>query len=124
MGTIGKRVLLVEDDDANRDALGDLLRDEGYDVVSAANGLEAINYLRSGGGVPGLILLDLMMPVMNAWEFRALQREDPTLSAIPVILLSAGYRVSDDAKGFGAVSVMRKPPDLDQLLEQVALHCR
>jgi CheY-like chemotaxis protein len=118
-----KVVLLVEDDDSNREALSDFLRDEGYEVAATANGAEALDYLRSSPA-PGLILLDLMMPVMNAWEFRAEQRRHPALAEIPVILLSAGYRVEEEAKSFGAAGVLRKPPDLEDLLAAISQHCR
>ena len=124
MAASAKTVLVVEDDDSNREALSDFLRDEGYPVVATSNGQEAMHYLRGQGTAPGVILLDLMMPVMNAWEFRALQRQDPRLAAIPVILLSAGYRVEEQASSFGAACVLRKPPDLDQLLAEIARHCR
>lgn len=122
-GQTGKPILLVEDDDANRDAMCDFLREEGYVVVGAENGARAMELLREGLE-PALILLDLMMPVMNAWEFRAAQRREPALADIPVILLSAGHRIEEEARRFGAAGVISKPPDLDELLAHIARHCR
>lgn len=116
-------MLLVEDDEANREALVEFLRDEGYQVLAAENGARALELLREGAA-PGLILLDLMMPVLNAWGFRDEQRRDPALAGIPVILFSAGHRLEDEARRFGAAAVLRKPPDLEELLAQVARHCR
>src|SRR5215510_8699670 len=64
-----QRVLVVDDDQDIRDALCELLRDEGYEAIAVANGEEALTYLK-GGNLPCVILLDLMMPVMDGWEFR------------------------------------------------------
>ncbi|MEO7092000.1 MAG: response regulator, partial [Polyangiales bacterium] len=75
--TSPKSVLVIEDDVDIREALMGILRDEGYLADGAGNGLEGLDHLRAQGGVrPGLILLDLMMPVMNGWQFRAEQQQD------------------------------------------------
>src|ERR1044071_1184503 len=76
-------ILVVEDDSAIREVLTDVLESEGYQVLNAANGREAIQLLRSST-LPCLILLDLMMPVMNGWQFRDEQRQDPLLAPVPV----------------------------------------
>src|SRR4051812_42751331 len=76
-----KRVLVVDDDPTIRDALHMILEAEGYHVETAANGAEALSCLREGQP-PCLIVLDLMMPVLNGWQFRNLQRQDPALSEI------------------------------------------
>src|SRR6476661_1385409 len=87
-------VLVVEDDDDTRDSLQELLGNEGYAVLAAANGAAALSLLRAAprARTPpcDLVILDLMMPVMNGWDFRARQRADPTLAGIPVLLMSAG----------------------------------
>lgn len=116
-------VLLVEDDEANRDALAELLTVEGYRVAAVTNGREALDYL-AASELPGLILLDLLMPVMDAWEFRAEQRRDARLASIPVLLLSAGSRIEEQAEELGAVGVIGKPPQLDQLLGYIDRYCR
>src|SRR4051794_37746057 len=83
-----KLVLLVEDNDATREAVSLILESDGYQVMTAANGRKALDRLR-GGARPDLILLDLMMPVMDGWQFRAEQRRDQVLADIPVIVCSA-----------------------------------
>src|SRR5687767_8046338 len=75
------RVLVIEDDDLVNAALCALLGDEGYDVVSARHGAEALAILRAAAP-PDVILLDLMMPVMDGWEFRAAQKVEPLLASI------------------------------------------
>jgi CheY-like chemotaxis protein len=113
-------VLVVDDDQDIREALCELLRDEGYEAVAVANGQEALTYLRSGKA-PCVILLDLMMPVMDGWEFRRRQTSDPELSKIPVIIISAagGLRASSIA----AEKVLAKPLHLDQVLDVLQQYC-
>src|SRR6266404_2870121 len=82
-------ILVVEDNADVRDAWEALLEGEGYRVVSAASGREALRWLRSSEVMPTLILLDLIMPGMNGWDFRAEQSQDETLASIPVIVVSA-----------------------------------
>lgn len=106
-------VLVVDDEREIRDAIAEVLRDEGYDVVSAADGREALARLREIR--PSLVLLDLMMPGMNGWEFRAEQMGDPDVSSIPVIIVSA---LGDDAT-LKAQSAIEKPFDLARLLAEV-----
>ena len=83
-----KRILVVEDDADVREAIVSGLEHAGFEVVAAADGKMALDLLRHGI-VPRAIILDLMMPVMDGWEFRRHQLADPTLAAIPVIVLSA-----------------------------------
>ena len=84
-----KAVLLVEDDIDVREAVADTLDEAGYRVSPARNGQEALDMLRSGAVQPRVILLDLMMPVMDGWQFREEQLRDPALASIPVVALSA-----------------------------------
>src|SRR5216684_2351169 len=81
-------VLIVEDDDDLRDMMAQLLTIEGFRAVAVANGREALEHLQSAEK-PDVILLDLMMPVMDGWEFRRRQKADPDLAQVPVIVLSA-----------------------------------
>src|SRR4051794_15472510 len=111
-------ILLVEDDFDVREALAETLREEGYTVDCACDGEEALQYLR-GGGRPGLILLDLMMPRMSGSEFRMVQRVDPALSHLPVVLLSADSRMEDKARVLHADGAIRKPIDLGELLATI-----
>jgi CheY-like chemotaxis protein len=115
-------ILIVEDDADLREALSQVLRDEGYEVLGAAHGREALDRLR-GGRRPCLILLDLTMPVMNGWQFRAEQRDDPELASIPVIVLSAGQDLSAQMPVLGLREYIRKPIRLESLLESVARFC-
>jgi CheY-like chemotaxis protein len=115
-----QRVLVVDDDQDIRDALCELLRDEGYDTVAVGNGQEALAYL-SSGKVPCVILLDLMMPVMDGWEFRRRQSSDPELSKIPVIVISAAGGAR--AASIAAEKVLPKPLHLDQVLDVLHQYC-
>jgi CheY-like chemotaxis protein len=114
-------ILLIEDDTATRDALAGLLRAEGYSVACAVNGKDAIDQLRAGL-VPCLILLDLMMPIMNGWEFREQQSQDPVLAQIPFALLSAHWDGAEELAA-KAVAQLPKPLDFDELLPTVARYC-
>jgi CheY-like chemotaxis protein len=114
-------VLIVEDDEDLRDMMAQMLTIEGFDTAAVANGREALDYLHSADK-PNLILLDLMMPVMDGWEFRRQQKADPELAPVPVIVLSA----LDQARAapVDAEAFMKKPLDFDRLLELVRDHCR
>ena len=109
-----KRVLLVEDDRDVRETVGDLLQAEGYEVELADNGQQALNQLRSEAVLPDAIVLDLNMPVMDGWQFRAIQKEDPGLSAIPVIAVSADR--SAPAVAISSQAYIQKPFDFPSLV--------
>jgi CheY-like chemotaxis protein len=111
-------VLVVDDETDIRAAVSELLAEEGYQVLDAANGEEALQKARAFH--PDVVLLDLMMPGMNGWEFRAQQKGDPELAQIPVIVLSALGRV----QGLDAAGYLQKPFELDDLLTAVRDHAR
>jgi CheY-like chemotaxis protein len=111
-------ILLVEDDFDVREALAETLRDEGYTVDCAGDGEEALQYLR-GGARPRLILLDLMMPRMSGSEFRMVQKVDPDLGHLPVVLLSADGRMEEKARALETAGAVRKPIDLAELLSVI-----
>lgn len=115
-------ILIVEDDGDIREALAQILEDEGYAVASAPNGLVGLEKLREMH--PSLVLLDLMMPVMNGWQFRQRQREDASVANIPVVIISADGSARREAGVMGAEGFMQKPIELDDLLAMVAIHCR
>jgi CheY-like chemotaxis protein len=112
----GVRLLLVEDDAAIRSTLAEMLGDEGYAVTAVGNGREALEELRAGAP-PDVILLDLMMPVMDGWEFRVKQRADPLLGSIPLLAMSAD--LSAKAQAIAADSYVRKPIDFPQLVREL-----
>lgn len=109
-------VLVVDDESDIRDAVAEVLADEGYVVHGAGDGAEALRKARAVR--PSVVLLDLMMPGMNGWEFRAAQKGDPDIQHIPVIVLSALGRVS----GMDAADYIQKPFDLERLLSAVRAH--
>ena len=121
-GPEGRSVLIVEDDFDVRDALSQLLEFEGYVVAGAANGQEAIDHLRSTPR-PAAILLDLMMPVMDGFQFRSELMHDPTLASIPVIIISADASVAEKAARMGATAYLRKPIEVDALLHTLERFC-
>jgi CheY-like chemotaxis protein len=115
-------VLVVEDDAALMDAMVVALEHEGYQVVPAAHGQEALDLLHRGVQ-PRAIILDLMMPVMNGWDFRRAQLADPDLAAVPVIVVSAHHEANRLAGSPGVREVLVKPIDLDRLLDLVEAAC-
>lgn len=110
------RILVIEDDEDLREALELSLELAGHEVCSARHGKEALELLRSGAFAPDLILLDMMMPVMDGWEFREAQLADPVLSLIPVCVVSASGPHGDIR---GVRRVFSKPIRLQQLLDLV-----
>jgi len=109
-------VLIVDDDDDIREALTDTLEDNGFRVLTAVNGLEALRLLRTGPVAPAVILLDLMMPVMDGYGFLAEQQQDPQLAAIPVAVITAGHGVDRSRLG-EALLVIPKPIKVPYLLD-------
>jgi CheY-like chemotaxis protein len=122
MGGAVDRVLIVEDDPDVREALAIFLESEGYLVLQANDGREALDVLQTARNVC-LILLDLFMPVMDAWAFRAAQLADPELASIPVIVLSADRFAGDKAKALGARGCHVKPIDFDRLRTDIDSYC-
>ena len=114
----GSNVVLVVDDDPDiLEALSEILEAEGFDIRRARNGKEALERLEPEP--PQLILLDLMMPVMDGWEFAQRMRQRPRVAHIPIIVLSADRNVGSKATDIGAVGHLAKPFELNDLLEMV-----
>jgi CheY-like chemotaxis protein len=116
-----RSVLLVDDDDDMRTALTHLLGDEGFIVYAAQNGRDALNRL-AGIDDPGLILLDLMMPVMDGHQFLAERSRDARLARIPVVVLTAWTR-EWRGKTVGVDDVLTKPVRPEDLLRLVERYC-
>jgi len=118
MNESDKSVILIVDDDLDcREMLAELLSNKGYLVVCAENGRQGLDYLNSS--IPGLVILDLMMPVMSGWEFRERQRSDPRLESLPVVVVTASGLVQD----IDAAAVVRKPIDFNLLMSVVKQNC-
>jgi CheY-like chemotaxis protein len=115
-------VLLVDDQEEGRDALAMLLRNEGFAVREAGDGQEALDALYDGPR-PCLVVLDLMMPGMDGWEFRRRQLRSPLFARIPTVVLSGHANLSAAATGLSAHEVLAKPVVLGRLLELVRDYC-
>lgn len=120
MSEVPTRAVLVVDDDRDvRDTLAEVLADAGYAVTTAEDGRAALAQLRGATRLPSVILLDLMMPTMDGWQFRTEQKKDARLSPIPIVAFSA----RDNARTLDAAEWLRKPVTLDALLSVVARFC-
>lgn len=113
-------ILLVDDDDDLRETLTMLLERRGYCVVGASNGREALDLLASELS-PCIILLDLMMPVMDGYEFLAQQKQNARIAGIPVVVITAGTAIRPDE--LDAMEVLKKPVDLPRLLDTLHQWC-
>jgi len=116
-----RHVLIVEDDLDAREALSVFLEAEGYRVLEAAHGEEALAHLRASPVC--IVLLDLMMPIMNGWDFRAEQMKDPELAKVPVVVVTADGGSRRRARELGLTDYMTKPIDFERLLQVVGQHC-
>ncbi len=116
---MSKPILIVEDDDDIRHTLKIFLELKGYEVTAVPDGSEALATLEDGFE-PCLILLDLMMPTMDGWEFRSRQLADPELAGIPVVVLSGTYFSNEDADSLQALDILSKPVDIPRMLRHVA----
>src|SRR5215469_9769567 len=110
-------ILVVEDDIGALNALTDLLEASGYTVQKAQNGQEAL--VQAKGRPPGMILLDLSMPVMDGWEFMRQQRLEPSIANIPVIVITALV----SAIPAGARALVTKPINVNRLMSLVQRYC-
>lgn len=113
-------ILVVEDDTDIREVVAELLEAEGYRVAQAANGKEALDHLRQAEVLPCVVLLDLMMPVMSGPELLEILAADPSLSNLPVVVVSA---MADRGRAPGVKRFLRKPVSSEALREVVAEYC-
>jgi CheY-like chemotaxis protein len=118
-GAMTKRgmVLVVEDDLELRQSLIEILNDENFNTLEAADGREALELLKTTR--PCLVLLDLMMPVVDGWQVLAEMRADPNLKTVPVCVITAIPQRAPE----GALKVLKKPIALDDLLQVVEQNC-
>jgi CheY-like chemotaxis protein len=107
-------ILLAEDDQDMRDIVQDLLEANGYDVIPARTGRQALEFLSMDAGAPpDIVILDMMMPIVTGWQVLETIRRDPELARVPVVVLTA---TSQD-KPTGATAFLRKPFRIETLLE-------
>ena len=111
-------VLVVDDDAEIRQALVDILEDEDYTVMAAANGKEALEVV-ARGPCPDVILLDVMMPVMDGWHFLSARLAHPRLVEVPIIIMSAGIEAEREARNAGVSEVALKPLHVDDLIRRI-----
>lgn len=114
-------VLVVDDDFDLRDTLQEILEDYGFTVAAAGDGREALAWLRAHE-LPRIVLLDWMMPICDGASFRAAQLADERLAAVPVVLLTADIRLDEKTKALNASAYVKKPVDLDTLVETIRRH--
>jgi CheY-like chemotaxis protein len=115
----GRTVLLVDDDPAVRHATAMVLRDEGYVVAEACHGGQALSWLRAHPRDAGVVLLDLMMPVMDGRDFLEAKDAEPAIAGIPVVLVTAS-----SAQGERLRHVVREVNQLRHAFERIAEHGR
>ena len=116
-------VLIVEDDAETAQSLAEVLQLLGYDSDVVENGKLALEYLRNAPGRYCLVFLDVMMPVMDGWEFLTEQRSDATIGEIPVVIVSAVPNVETRARKTTAVGVLPKPIDPVKLEATLQQYC-
>ena len=112
-------VLVVEDDPDSREVFTELLRGDGHRVVAVGSGAAAMAYLRAEEP-PAVILLDMLMPEMDGWQFRRAQQADPDLAKIPIVVVSALRAVEKSALRFGAAAFLPKPVAPEDLIGTIS----
>ncbi len=118
---INTDVLVVDDDTDIRESISHLLEYEGYKVVTASNGAEGFRQLKFTR--PSVILLDLMMPVMDGWQFKSEFDGRLELEGIPIVVVSADGNIAEKSKSIGIQEFLTKPIDIDVLLALVKKYC-
>lgn len=108
-------ILLIDDNKSIRDCLIWVFDEEGYSVITASNGKDALELLEKNPFLPDFILLDLMMPIMNGWQFRDQQQLNPRFKNIPTIILSAKINIAEQTF-YPNEYLLPKPFDIEDLL--------
>jgi CheY-like chemotaxis protein len=117
-------VLIVDDDTDIRETIEEVLADNDVPAIGAENGAIALERLRSDVEPPCVILLDMMMPVMDGRTFRLAQQDDPALSNIPVVVLTAHASGERSARELQVDGFLKKPVDLQTLLAVIRRYCK
>lgn len=118
--SVDKDILILEDEQALSDLLADVLEAEGHTARKAGNGLEALHQIEASR--PNLILLDMMMPVMDGWEFIDRMRANDEWKTIPVVVITAVYDMSSLERKTGAKAILTKPFDIELIVDAVDLY--
>jgi CheY-like chemotaxis protein len=118
---MSRSVMVVDDDEAIRASLQEFLEDAGFKVLTARDGAEALEMLKTTAP-PGVILLDFMMPIMNGSQFLAAKRDYPHLRGVPIVILSAWIR-EWTGQAVGVDHVLTKPINTETLLDIVSRYC-
>ena len=112
-------ILIVDDDEDIREALAMILEKRGYEAIAAANGRLGLDRLAEGVR-PAVILLDLMMPTMNGWDFIRHISQDEALARIPVVVLTGYSKMAGDVPIPGTAAILGKPIEVPMLLDLLA----
>lgn len=123
-GVDKKLIMIIEDSSDIQELVKMLYESEGYSVAAAPEGRKALELLRELDALPSFILLDLMMPVMDGYEFRREQLNDSDLAAIPVVVMTADANAEAKAKSLNAADFLKKPVEVAALLELAEKYCR
>jgi CheY-like chemotaxis protein len=122
-GSCACLIMVVDDDRDVRDSIVEVLEDAEFRALPAMNGQEGLDLLRRTATKPCLILLDVMMPILDGWGFRAAQVSDPDLQSVPVVVLTAHASAAQTADQMRAAGFLRKPVALPTLLATVRQYC-
>ncbi|HEX6766048.1 MAG TPA: response regulator [Polyangiaceae bacterium] len=117
------RVLVVENDGICRSEIAEVLGELGYEVDQAGNGAEALRFLDAAPKAPDAILLDLITPVLDGWGFCRARMQNPRHAGIPVVVMSGIPDIDAQARSLGAAGRLRKPFELQALLDALARAC-
>ena len=117
-----RQVLIVEDDHDLREIYRDVLRDDGWEVFTAGDGVEALEILE-GGASPCVAVIDLRMPRMDGWELTDRLRQHPQWREMPCVIVAAHVRVADEANQIGVRWWLQKPVSIERLLEVLGEAC-
>jgi CheY-like chemotaxis protein len=115
------KVLVVDDDTDLRDVLCELLTSVGHTALPARDGGEALAVLRSDPAAFCVVLLDLMMPGVDGWQFRREQLADATIASIPVVVMTAGRTAASSQ--IGAAAVLHKPVNIQTVIDAITPYC-
>lgn len=118
-----KKILLVEDDQDIRETLIELLEGEGYEVLYAENGQVGLDKLAKISVLPNLILLDLMMPIKDGFQFCLEKDANPKFSHLPVVIMSADGHIRENQQRVNAHAYLKKPLDIYEIIDVVAKFC-